>query len=404
MAALLGACGDGQEPSAAPSARVHALAAPAPAITPSQLFDWVELTYPALFPKGPADQTLTSAGVTYLLRHYPGTGNYVGVGLADGNVYALGSFTGNQIRSYGKLVDYTCQVATTPCTVPLGKFRYAPVVDGEAREYYVHVPLGYTGLTALSVVFMLHGSGADGDKVYGDSGWVEAGEAHDVITVYPSSWTYRCVLDDGVNKRGASKWNAWGLTLCDATDHVRDDLKFLGQVIDEVALNYKVDTHRVYMVGFSSGGEMASRAAVDLGDRLAAVVSGAGGMDMAHVPKRLALPVTFQFGNEDNKVLARLGRTDPLPMDIALNFATYPEMQAMIDPFLSTFAMNPAYAVTGTPDTFLIASYSGQSGAASNVFRMSIIKGMGHQYPNGLNHPLKGAEVHWAWMKDFVLP
>ena len=38
-----------------------------------------------------------------------------------------------------------------------GKKRFAINVDGDIREYYVHIPLGYNGSTALPVVFMLHG-------------------------------------------------------------------------------------------------------------------------------------------------------------------------------------------------------------------------------------------------------
>jgi hypothetical protein len=32
-----------------------------------------------------------------------------------------------------------------------------------------------------------------------------------------------------------------------------------------------------------------------------------------------------------------------------------------------------------------------------------MIKGLGHQYPNGKNNWMKGAEVRWEWFKQFRL-
>ncbi len=56
------------------------------------------------------------------------------------------------------------------------------------------------------------------------------------------------------------------------------------------------------------------------------------------------------------------------------------------------------------PNTILYADYTGTSGKPENVFRFMLVKGLGHSYPNGTNHPMKGAEVHWARMKNFKLP
>jgi poly(3-hydroxybutyrate) depolymerase len=298
--------------------------------------------------------------------------------------------------------------ATYPQSYVMGKNRFTTSVDTDIREYYVHVPAGYTGTQPRPVVFMLHGSGGNGEKFYGSSGWVETGEANNVITVFPSSWSYRCLIDDdGSRNVNAEKWNAYGITMCDSSDHERDDLKFLGQVIDDLRQRFNVDAKRVYMVGFSSGGEMAARTALDMSDRLAAVVTNAGGLggfDVQKTPKRQSVPVTFQFGNSDDKMMRKIGATADLPMDIPLLFSTYPSMRSFINSFLLSFGMNPAYTISGTAQTALTASYVGTSGVPSNVFRMTIVKGLDHQYPNGINHPMKGADTHWAWMSAYTLP
>jgi hypothetical protein len=138
VATLLGACGGGsdtapasaaQAPSratAAAASPVGAAAATGPTITTPQLLDWAQRQLPTLFPAGPASQSTSYLGATYTYRAYslpPATTNYLGVGNADGLVYALGPFNGNVLTSYGALGDFACEVAG-------GCARLTPDADG----------------------------------------------------------------------------------------------------------------------------------------------------------------------------------------------------------------------------------------------------------------------------------
>jgi polyhydroxybutyrate depolymerase len=285
-----------------------------------------------------------------------------------------------------------------------GKNRFTTKVNGDTREYYVHVPAGYNATTSFPVVFMLHGSGGNGEKFYNISGWKEVGETENILTVFPSSPQYPCVFDDGIQKPNAEKWNSYDLELCGG-ETPKDDVKFLSQVIDELKQKYTVDEKRIYIVGFSNGGEMASRTAIELSDKIAAVVACAGALpaDTSFVPLR-KLPVLLQAGNSDDRLLAKLGTPNPLPMDFVQLFADFPAVQEVANTFINAFALNNIYTTGGDPNTILYADYTGTSGKPENVFRFMMVKGLGHSYPNGTNHPVKGAEVHWAWMKNYKLP
>ena len=285
-----------------------------------------------------------------------------------------------------------------------GKQRFTIITDGITREYYVHVPAAYNPEITIPVVFMLHGSGGNGEKFYNISGWKEVGEAETILTVFPSSLQYPCVLDDGEKKRNAEKWNSYGLELCDGSSKA-DDVKFLSQVIDDVKQKFSVDEKRVYMVGFSNGGEMTSKTAIELSDKLAAVVSASGALppDTVFTPLR-KLPVLLQLGNSDEKVMTKLGATQPLPMDIGQLFSQFPLMSGIANSYVSSFELDGNFTTGGNPNQFVFADYKALSMQHNNSFRFVLIKGLGHSYPNGKNHPLKGAEVHWAWMKDFRLP
>ena len=181
----------------------------------------------------------------------------------------------------------------------VGKNRFTTVVNGDTREYYVHVPKSYNKSTATPVVFMLHGTSGDGDKFYNISGWKEVGETENILTVYPSSWRH-CIIDND-GRANTTKWNIFPGSFEYCPGEVpKDDIKFLHQVIDELCGKFTVNQKMIYMVGFSNGGQMTARVGVEMSDRVAAVVSSAGFLPLGntYTPKRL-LPVLAQVGTND---------------------------------------------------------------------------------------------------------
>jgi polyhydroxybutyrate depolymerase len=290
-----------------------------------------------------------------------------------------------------------------------GKNRFTVTVDAVEREYYVHVPSGYTGSAATPVVFMLHGTSGNGEEFYNHSGWREVGEANGILTVFPSSLRY-CIIDEGAQKN-TTKWNTppdadW--TFC-AGQTPKDDIKFLNTVIAELQLKFTVDSKRVYLVGFSNGGQMAAKCAIHMSDKLAAVVESAGSfyIDTIYVPLR-KLPVTYQVGNEDYgpgntgpaiplSVLDTLIRTPNLPF---FNGRQYRIANAHV----RNFGLNPNFTISGDTNSVSVATYTSLTPNPNNSFRFVLVKGLAHAYPNGTNHPLEAAKLNWAWMKNYTLP
>lgn len=282
----------------------------------------------------------------------------------------------------------------------VGKNRFTTVVDGDTREYYVHVPKSYSKSTPTPVVLMLHGTSGDGLKFYNISGWKEVGEAENVLTVFPSSWRH-CIIDDG-QRKNTTKWNVYpgSFEYC-AGEAPKDDIKFLNRVIDEMARKFNVNQRMVYVVGFSNGGQMSARVGVEMSDRVAAVVSDAGFLrpGTSYTPKRL-LPNLVQVGNKDDRCFG----TTPGPMNFDQLLAQVPFFKGMLGAYSATYKLNPNYTTGGNPNRILWLDAKGTSGQPDNALRFALVKDLGHAYPNGKNHPVEGAKLNWDWLKQYQLP
>lgn len=285
----------------------------------------------------------------------------------------------------------------------IGKNRFTVKIDGDDREYFVHVPLGYTGSTQTPVVFMLHGTNGNGEDFYTNSGWKEVGETENIITVFPSSWKY-CIVEDGQTHPNTEKWNALPLNWAPcAGEVVRDDIKFLQQVITELNLKFKVDNKRIYLVGFSNGGTMASKCSYEMSDKFAAIVeSASSSYGQQSIPLR-KLPILYQRGNEDYGP-GGTGPTAPMnSLSFLLTDSSTSLLQGHLYKFSQTniyyFGLNPNFTISGDVNTIVTATYTSKNpNEPLNVYTVALIKGLKHSYPNG------AAVRNWEWLKQYSLP
>lgn len=293
-----------------------------------------------------------------------------------------------------------------------GSYRMYIPVDGDQREFWVHVPVGYNPTTSLPMLIMLHGTSGDGQKFLLNSGWAQLGDEEDIITVFPSSWRYKIIKPDTTISI-TTKWN----TVPDCEWRFfpgqvpRNDIKFLKLMIAAIVQKLNVDTHRIYLEGFSNGGQMAAKCSIEMSDILAAVACNAGYFvkDTTYTPKRLA-PVLFSIGNEDYGP-GVFGPAIPMGDFAATLAADNPLRPAHANYLMSQktiqyFGLNAAHGpIMGDSTRFLYTDYTGLSGQANNVYRHYFVKGLAHKYPNENNfNGYDAPREHWAWMRQFTLP
>ncbi len=154
---------------------------------------------------------------------------------------------------------------------PNGEYR-SLVVDGVERTYLLHVPPDLPD-GPVPLVVVLHAAYSWSDHAARQTGFSEKADEEGFIVAYP----------DGVGRlpHFFQFWNA-GHCCYRALEDGVDDMGFLSALLDELLATLPVDSGRVYLVGMSNGGMLASWFAAEHTDRiagLAAVASTIGRRD-----------------------------------------------------------------------------------------------------------------------------
>jgi poly(hydroxyalkanoate) depolymerase family esterase len=130
--------------------------------------------------------------------------------------------------------------------------------------YELYVPSTYRAGTRVPLVVALHGCTETADVYRQLSGWDKLAEAKGFIVVFPEQSSSRNYM---------SCWN-WFLQ----ADMQRGsgEPSMIAGLASSIERTYSVDTHRVYVAGFSAGGAMANVMGAAYPDVFAAVGVGSG--------------------------------------------------------------------------------------------------------------------------------
>lgn len=290
-----------------------------------------------------------------------------------------------------------------------GRHDLALTVDGLERRAAVYVGTGAEGRDA-PVVFMFHGTNGTGEHVYDTSGWRQQAEAEGFIAVFPTALTW-CFkedenrdgdYDDLGEARVTTKWTNGklgmddGFPLCtpgeiqqfsaekqaESAHPVVDDVQFVDALVEAVSRQYRVDSKRLYLSGFSNGASFTARLVVERSTVFAAAAIGSGKLAVPPVPAERPMGVVQWMGTEDGKFI---------PAGAGLQVSSqmlveYPSLEtAFIAPLRTTLGLagSPSYqerTVGGTKvGTF---RWTESTLGAGNSYAYSFIEGMTHRYPS----------------------
>ncbi|MDX2071400.1 MAG: PHB depolymerase family esterase [Haliscomenobacter sp.] len=269
-------------------------------------------------------------------------------------------------------------------------------VDGRDREFIVFQPAGIQVSSPVPVVFMLHGTSGNGEKFYNISGWKEKAAKEKFYAIFPSSLSY-CITEDGV-KSTTTKWNHFDLdSIACPGQKLYDDVKFFREMLKFLQTKYPIDPKRVYVSGFSNGGQFTFRLAVEASDVIAAVAPfGTIFTNQNKVPLSL-IPIYHGFGNLDDRFFP-LNNGQPLPMGAAL--MNLGGMKLSTSTICNAFGLTYANTLKETANA-AFWTFNTPTKGNTNVYYIHEFKDMTHEYPNGDNYPIAATELLWPFFSKY---
>ncbi|MFA5574925.1 MAG: T9SS type A sorting domain-containing protein [Brumimicrobium sp.] len=167
--------------------------------------------------------------------------------------------------------------------------------DGIERMYWRYVSPNYNAANPASLVVTLHGMGDNATNFKGIE-FDNIADTANVIVLAPES------LVDGLT--GMTAWNSQAGVAGIYPNATINDIGFIHTIIDETMNNYSVNVGKVYACGFSMGGFMTQRLAIEGNTKFTAFASVAGtfgsGLTLAN-PNR-AIPIAHFHGTTDATV------------------------------------------------------------------------------------------------------
>ena len=189
--------------------------------------------------------------------------------------------------------------------------------DGVERQYLEYIPTAYSDAEAAPVLFMLHGMGDDIDNFFTATRIQNVAEEQDWIVVCPQAldFNYENALLGGSYDFGACwnvgstvsvNFNMYGMPFSfdvNVNENV-DDEGFLLATLAALKEEYNVDQDKIFFAGFSLGGFMSHRMAINHGDVInsIAAISGVIGNNLTTLTPVDNVNVLQIFGTTDEMI------------------------------------------------------------------------------------------------------
>ena len=180
--------------------------------------------------------------------------------------------------------------------------------DGNNRKYFIHVPPNYDSTQSIPVLLAFHGYGGTAKSFMKHSNFNKIADVNNFIVVYPEGLTFEWY----------THWNVGGFT----NGSTVDDVGFVNSLLDDLEVNYNIETNKIYATGMSNGGFMSFLLACQLSERIAAVASVIGSMTpetySACNPSH-QIPILQLHGTADD-IVPYQGQSDMIAIEDALSY------------------------------------------------------------------------------------
>lgn len=167
----------------------------------------------------------------------------------------------------------TLIIAVVTLNAQSGQTNKTMQFGGVERQYIEYIPANV--LSPAPILFVLHGLGDDMSNMFNSTGFKQIADQHGWIVIVPQALE--------ASFQGYSLGTAWnsGIHVSLYTYELTinedvDDSGFIMAILDDEIANSNADPNNVFVTGFSMGGFMSNRLAIEHGDRIKAIASVSG--------------------------------------------------------------------------------------------------------------------------------
>ena len=254
-------------------------------------------------------------------------------------------------------------------------------VNGVERQYHLFVPAKPREGPMSLLVFLMGGDA--GSWVFPQQGkWEELAEKEGIVLAFP------------VGKLVPPNEGAWQLNT-DARS--RQDIDYIGAMIDDISSSHPVDASEVYAVGYSLGSMFSYELACQMSERFAAIASFAGTMPVSPKscdPER-NVPIIHVHGVED-RIIAYGDTWDWKNWD---SVGTMHDIPSLVQFWRDRYKCQTESRAESEGEIHFVYDLCEQ-GARVEHYRLETV---GHWWPENLN----GVSTHsvmWSFLRRFATP
>ena len=157
-----------------------------------------------------------------------------------------------------------------------------------------------------------------------------------------------------------------------------DDVGFVVAALDDVSARWRVDSRKVYLVGYSNGGAMAFRMASERADRFTAMASVSGICWISNPQPSRAIPTMFVIGTLD-PIVPLHGGVKVLPWEIKPS----PSVRSVNARWASAIGCPSTPQPVGRVEGHFVDVEDYGPGPSGGLLRVMYVRGQGHAWPGG---------------------
>jgi len=278
---------------------------------------------------------------------------------------------------------------------------------GEQERQFVFVtPKNFKGGgDALPLVFFFHGAGGTAEQAARIYGWTEKADAEHFFAVFPQGLP--------VHPKAPASFllnpHIWRDERTDLLVNNVDDVHFFEELLNKLEAVLPIDTHRVYVTGFSNGAGLTFTLGAHFSNRIAAIAP-VSSQSFIHIDSLARpLPVYYLVGTADPLVLYH-GGTSTLPWG---NTRTLPPIQESVDTWVRLDGCPHQPKIMSDQNGVRVLRY-GPGKSDSEVF-FTTVEGNGHHWPGTVEllphaicgptlDPFHATDAIWAFFKNHPMP